>query len=130
MVELPGLVILVALVEYMFFALKVGANRQKYNVVAPAVSGHEEWERYYRVQQNTLEQLIVFIPSLWFFAMFVSPLIGAGIGLAFVVGRAIYYTSYIKDPGSRGAGFGIGFLANVALVLGAAGGAIYNLAVG
>ncbi|MGJ8631887.1 MAG: MAPEG family protein [Glaciecola sp.] len=54
--------------------------RTKYKVAAPAVSGHPIWERRYRVQQNTLEQLIIFIPALWLFASFVSPSIAAAVG--------------------------------------------------
>ena len=71
--ELPAIVTLIALLEYLFFAFKVGFSREKYNVIAPAVSGNPIWERLYRVQQNTLEQLIVFLPALWFFSILSAP---------------------------------------------------------
>ena len=125
--EMPALVTLIVLLEYLYFALQVGLGRTKYGVEAPAMSGNETWERYYRVQQNTLEQLIVFIPALWVFSYFVSPVYGAAIGLLFVVARPIYYIRYIKEPRSRGRGFLPGYLANLLLLIGGIAGAVYSL---
>ncbi len=125
--ELPAIVSLLALLEYMFFAFRVGMSRSKYGVPAPAVSGNPEWERIFRVQQNTLEQLIIFLPALWVFSTYVSPAIGAGVGMLFVIGRPIYYRSYVSNPESRTVGFVLGFLANVVLVLGGIGGAVRSL---
>lgn len=125
--ELPALVTMIALLEYMFFTFRVGFSRGKYSVDAPAISGNPQWERLFRVQQNTLEQLMVFLPSLWIFALFVSPAVGAGIGVLFLIGRPLYYMQYTKEPKSRALGFLLGFIANVALILGAIGGVINAL---
>ena len=125
--ELVAIVTVLALVEYLFFAFRVGTSRAKYGVEAPAITGSPEWERLFRVQQNTLEQLIVFLPALWLCASYVGPGIAAGIGLVFLVGRVFYSAGYVKDPASRTAGFVAGFLANVALLLSGLVGAILDL---
>jgi len=121
---LVAVVAALALIEYSVFALQVGQARQRYGVKAPATSGHDLFERHYRVQQNTLEQLVVFLPSLYLFAAFVSGWVAALLGLAFVVGRAIYARGYLADPDKRSAGFLIGFAASNVLLLGGLLGAL------
>jgi glutathione S-transferase len=125
--EFVAIVIALALLEYMYIALQVGMARGKYNVPAPATTGDPTFERYYRVQMNTVEQLVVFIPGMLLFSHFVMPMVAALLGLVFIAGRAVYLKSYVKDPGSRGTGFIMGYVANAVLVLGALGGAVYSL---
>lgn len=115
--EHVALVILLALLEYQFFSFKVGMARGKYDIKAPAISGHEVFDRYYRVHMNTLEQLIVFIPAILVFAYFGNPLYAAGLGVFFLMGRMLYFFSYVSDPAKRGAGFIIGWIPTVLLVL-------------
>lgn len=116
-----------ALLEYMGISMLVGRARAKYGIKAPATSGHDVFDRTFRVHQNTLEQLAVFLPSLWLFGTFVSEGWGALIGLAFIVGRALYVQGYIADAEKRGTGFLIGFVANVVLLIGGLIGAIAKL---
>ena len=115
------------LLQYSFFAFMVGSARGKYEVSAPAVIGHEVFERYYRVQQNTLELLIVFIPGMFLFSHYVHILAAAVLGLVFFVGRMIYYKTYIADPKSRALGFALSFLAAHALTVGGLVGAVLKL---
>lgn len=116
--EYPAFVTLLAVLEYMIFTFQVGLGRAKYGVPAPAMSGNETWERLHRVQQNTLEQMLVFLPALWIFAHFWSPATAAAIGTLFLVGRPIYAVTYVRDPASRTVGFLLGFAANAILVIG------------
>ena len=116
--EFVAIVTALALLVYMYMAFQVGAGRGKYNVEAPAVSGNPTWERLYRVQTNTVEQFVVFLPALWIFAYLGNPVWAAGIGSVFVIGRVIYMIGYVQEPGRRAVGFLIGFLANVVLVIG------------
>ncbi len=108
--EILAIVTILALAQYVFFSIQVGSYRGKYKVKAPAVSGAPEFERMFRVQQNTMEQLVVFLPTLWIFGTLVKPAYAAGFGLAFIVGRFIYRAEYLKDPTSRSPGFAISFL--------------------
>jgi uncharacterized membrane protein YecN with MAPEG domain len=112
-----ALVTVLALIEYMYIALLVGRARGTYKVPPPAISGDPIFERHLRVQQNTLEQLIVFIPALWIFGSS-FPWFASIVGLAFIVGRFLYLQGYVRDPAQRGLGFMIGFIASVILVIG------------
>lgn len=122
------LVIAVALVEYLFFGMAVGHARMKYDIMAPATAGNEHFERYYRVQMNTLEQLVVFVPAILMFAHYLSAPWAAGLGALFVIGRAIYFRDYVRNPKKRGTGFGIAFLPMLVLLAGAVLGAVRALA--
>lgn len=108
--EAIAIVTILALAQFILFSIQVGSLRGKHKVTAPAVSGHTEFERMFRIQQNTMEQLVVFLPALWIFGRFVNPLWGAGFGLVFIAGRFVYRAAYLKDPGARGPGFTISFL--------------------
>jgi glutathione S-transferase len=123
-VALVDLVILLALVEFFVFLFQVGKARETYQVHAPATAGNEVFERYFRAQMNTLEQLVIFIPAMLLFARYVNPLIAAALGLVFVVGRWLYFTGYVKDPKQRSTGFMMSFIPNAILVLGALAGVV------
>jgi uncharacterized membrane protein YecN with MAPEG domain len=113
------LIVLLALLQYVWFTARVGISRGKYNVNAPACEGDEAWNRLFRVQQNTMEQLIIFVPATYAFAYYLSELWVLAPGLAFLIGRFLYSIEYVKDPKSRTPGMAITLLSNVLLVLGA-----------
>jgi len=120
-------VTLLALLLYLGTMFNAGRARGVYKIPAPAVTGNEHFERAYRVQMNTLEQLIVLLPVLWIYAMSLND-IGAAVGGGiWILGRLIYAFSYIRKPASRGAGYGIGAIALIGLYLGAAYGVIISL---
>ena len=115
-----GLIVL----EYFILTMLVGRARGKSGIEAPAMTGDPGLERALRVQLNTLEQLIIVLPGLWLFGTYMSATWGAGLGLVFIVGRALYAQAYMSDPSRRGPGFLIGLLATVALLLGGIYGAV------
>lgn len=126
--EPVAIVVVIALLEYVVFSALVGRARGLYGVRAPAVSGHEMFDRYFRVHQNTLELLVAFVPAIWLFGLYVSPKWGAVIGLVYVVGRIVYMRSYVKDPAKREFGFGMSVLPIVVMLAGALWGAAKALA--
>ena len=111
-----ALITIVILVQYSYFTFRTGMSRGK-NVQAPAVSGDERFERAHRVQINTLEHMAITIPAMWICGTYFNVQAGILLGAAFVVGRAIYSITYMRDPKSRTIGFMIGFFANVALMV-------------
>jgi glutathione S-transferase len=119
---LTAIVSLLALLLYFYMSLRVGQGRSKYGVEAPAVTGHPDFERAYRVQMNTLEWLPLFLVSLWLFALaWGDDRIAAAIGAVWIVGRVLYLTGYSKAAASRGPGFGVQALATAVLLFGALG---------
>lgn len=115
--EATIIITILALAQFVLFGIQVGSMRGKHGIKAPAVTGHPEFERIFRVQQNSMEQLVVFIPALWIFAYLVNPLWGAGMGLVFIIGRFIYRSSYVKDPDARGMGFTITFVPTAVMLV-------------
>ena len=123
------LVAVLALLQFAVFGALVGRARVKFGVQAPATTGHEVFERYYRVQYNTMEQLVVFLPALFLSAAygFGADEVSAALGAVYLVGRQLYLHSYVRDPKSRGVGFLLTFLPGALLLLNAAAGTVAAL---
>jgi glutathione S-transferase len=122
-----ALVILLALVEYMVFGMLVGRSRARHKIAAPTTIGHPEFERTFRVHYNTLELLVVFIPAIWLFGLYLNPRWGAIIGAVFLVGRALYAIGYIRAPEKREVGATLSILSVGILLFGALFGVIRAL---
>ena len=116
--EYSTVIILIALLQFIFFTTRTGLSRSKYDVKAPKTTGNERWERIYRIQQNTLEQLVIFIPGVVIFSQHVSATWVLLPGILFIVGRHIYSRLYLQSPENRGPGMLLSFFSNIALVLG------------
>ena len=121
------LMVVLALAEFVVFGFAVGRARVRYQVAAPATGGHEVFERYYRVQMNTLEQLVVFVPAIMLFGRYLSAPTAAALGALFIVGRALYFRGYVRSPQRRHFGFGLSFFPNMVLLGGALVGALRAL---
>ncbi len=125
--ELVAIVAAIALFEYMTFVWQAGKARGEAGVPAPAMSGHPNFERHVRVQENTVEQLVIFLPALFLFAIYASELWAAALGAVFILGRGLYAYAYVHDPAKRGPGFALTLGANVILVVGTIVGATIGL---
>lgn len=95
----------------------VGRARGRYQIKAPAVSGHADFERVFRAQQNTLEQTLLFLPTLWLAAQFGHLAYVAALGYVWLFGRTWYVFAYARDASKRGPGFMIGMLAWLGLLI-------------
>ncbi|AVP98506.1 MAPEG family protein [Ahniella affigens] len=89
----------------------VGMCRGKYKVLAPATSGHPTFERAFRAQANTVEQVLIFLPLLWVAHSYGYSTWAAYFGYAWLIGRTWYLIGYIQEAGKRSMGFLISSLA-------------------
>ncbi|XP_011431267.3 microsomal glutathione S-transferase 2 [Magallana gigas] len=90
------------------FARRVGAARGKFKVNYPAISGNEEFERYYRAQMNTLEFFPIFSTSLWMSGLFFHQVPAAIAGVVYIYARNKYFNGYIVSVKDRVPGFKLG----------------------
>ena len=119
----PAIVTILALLVYFGLGIGVGVARVKYKIMPPQTTGNEDFERVYRAHQNTLEQIVIFLPCLWLFSIFVNPNLGAILGGVWVIGRIGYAWGYYVEASKRAAGNAIASLATLALMFGT----LYNL---
>lgn len=116
-----------ALLVFFGIALNVGRARATWNVPAPASSGHPEFDKRYRVQMNTLEQLVLLIPATFMAVATLGDLVTGVLALTWSLGRILYARSYYADPAKRGPGFGLTLLPSLILIFAAITGAVRTL---
>ena len=127
MFHFTALVTCLAILFYFFTTIQVSKARAAFGIKVPATSGNPDFERVFRVQMNTLEWMVVFLPSLWLFAIYISDPIAAVLGLVWIVGRMLYLTGYSQAANKRELGFAIQGGATALLWLGALGAIIWRL---
>jgi len=125
-----AIVTLLAVLLYFFTGVSVAKARVKYGVKAPATTGHADFERAFRVQQNTLEWMPIFLPLLWFFVLYVNDWGAALLGLVWLVGRVLYIRGYSQEAAKRHRGFVVQSYACGALFIGTLAGIVWRVANG
>lgn len=115
--EYVDLVAVLAVVQFIFFGFMTGNARRLSGLKAPAVTGDEGFERMYRVQMNTLETLVAFLPALFIAGKYWPSYLVAGIGLVYIVGRFIYWRAYVSEPSSRSVGFLLSMVPTLVLLV-------------
>jgi glutathione S-transferase len=126
LIHLPLTAFVTLLICLLMFAtsLNVGRSRVRYGIKAPAVTGHEMFERAYRIQMNTLENAVLVLPGLWLYASFIGDRGAAAMGTAWLIARIWYAFAYQSDPKKRGPAFGLSIVAFAGLT----GGAVWGVA--
>lgn len=114
---LSAAVTILAALILIYAMMLVGGTRQRVKVMAPAMTGHPDLERALRVQGNTNEQALIFLPLLWVATLYFHGWIPAAVGLVWCLGRVIYAIGYMKEANKRGPGFAISALASLALLI-------------
>ncbi|MCA1451672.1 MAPEG family protein [Bradyrhizobium sp. BRP22] len=127
MYHYTAIVTCLAIAFYFFTSATVARARHTFGVKLPAITGHPDFERIFRVQMNTLEWMPIFLPSLWLFAFYVSDAIAAALGVIWIIGRIIYFIGYRQAVEKRGPGFGIQALVCIVLWCGALGAAMWKV---
>ena len=121
------IVTILALMQFYWFGFEVGKMRAKHQCKAPATTGAPEFERMFRVQQNTMEQLVMFVPVLWLFAEVTEPLWAAGLGVVYLVGRTMYRIAYVNDPAGRSPGMMLTGLPTAVMLIWVLGATVYRM---
>jgi glutathione S-transferase len=95
----------------------VGRARGKYGIQAPATSGHPDFDRAFRAHMNTVEQTVMFLPSLWVATVYGDQTAAMVLGYAWLAARVWFLFGYLSEAKKRSYGFTIASLANLGLII-------------
>ncbi|OYQ26013.1 hypothetical protein CHU93_12450 [Sandarakinorhabdus cyanobacteriorum] len=121
------LALVLALMVYFWITLNVGRARGTYGVPAPQSGGHPEFDKRYRVQMNTVEQLVWFVPAFIIGVPVLGDLVAGSLALVWSLGRIIFAVTYYRDPAKRSLGFALTMLPTFVLLIAGAWGGISGL---
>jgi glutathione S-transferase len=114
---LTALATLFAILISIGTAILVARTRRTTGIQPPAMSGDARLERALRVQGNTVEGFVVFLPALWLAAIYFQGWAPPIIGLIWCLGRILYAVGYVADADRRHIGFGICIFSVLILVI-------------
>ena len=106
-----------SLLMYIWVFMNAAKARSTHKIQAPTMDGPLEFLSVMRVQANTVEQLVLFLPLLWICSFFMSDMIAASLGAVWVLGRIVYALGYYQAPNKRTLGFGLSSLASASLLI-------------
>jgi uncharacterized membrane protein YecN with MAPEG domain len=127
-VSMVALVLVLAAIEVMVLGFLVGRGREKYGVPAPATSGHPAWERLNRAHQNSLEQLVLFMPLFLAYCFNTGMQTGILLGVLYLIARVVYAVGYVRDADRRAAGAFLTAAVQAWLAVGAVIGLVVKIA--
>lgn len=116
-----------AIVQYLSFGMLVGRARAKSGLKAPAMTGDAGFERMYRVQMNTIEVLVAYLPALYLASLFWPAFVVAPIAAVYLIGRHLFWRAYVTDPAKRGLGFMLSIVPVFVLLIMALVGAVMGM---
>jgi glutathione S-transferase len=115
---LTAVATLLAALVALWTAILVARTRGRVKIPPPATTGSPELECALRVQANTVEQFIIFLPALWLAALYFQGWVPGVLGLSWCLGRILYALGYrVEKPGAREPGFFIAIFSTLALIV-------------
>ena len=124
---LTALGVLAVVAVYIVSVMAVGRARGTYKVEAPATTGHPDFERRFRAQQNNVEQLVAFLPLVVITAHLFGDLWGAIYAFLFAIGRWLFARGYGREASKRSLGFMISGIATLLALVACVVGVIVQL---